>query len=315
MSLTATPRLRTNDVRALDSSAPKRHRRRGAHVFAMFQIPALVLFGLFVLYPVFDSFYLSLHSWSGVGPMHWVGLRNFTTFLSSSDFVASLQHSLLICLLTTVCSVGIGTVLAGAIHFRMPAHSIVRVVCFLPVIIPFAATATFWSAAFQPYGGIINAILGTLGLGAHHLFIASPDTALYPLIFVAVWIQAGFAMIFILAAMDNIPPDIYEAAMIDGATRARRFISVAVPLSRRVLLIVTMLIMIASFRLFTEVWTMTQGGPGTSTEIFPTLIYKDAFLYDQFGYGAAIAVVSTVIVLAILMLYTLIFRPFRADPY
>jgi raffinose/stachyose/melibiose transport system permease protein len=120
-------------------------------------------------------------------------------------------------------------------------------------------------------------------------------------------------MIFILAAMDNIPSDIYEAAMIDGATRVRRFISVAVPLSRRVLLIVTMLIMIASFRLFTEVWTMTQGGPGTATEIFPTLIYKDAFLYDQFGYGAAIAVVSTLIVLAILMLYTLIFRPFKAD--
>ena len=272
-------------------------------MFAVFQVPALVLFGLFVLYPVADSFYLSLHSWSGVGPMHWVGLRNFTTFLSSSDFVASLQHSLLICLLTTVFSVAIGTVLAGAIHFRMPAHSIVRVVCFLPVIIPFAATATFWTSAFQPYGGIINAI-SEPGLGAHHLWIASPDTALYPLIFVAVWIQAGFAMIFILAAMDNIPSDIYEAAMIDGATRVRRFISVAVPLSRR-----------NCYRhhahhdrILPLVYRSLDDDPRRtrhSHRDLPSLIYKDAFLYDQFGYGAAIAVVSTLIVLAILMLYTL----------
>jgi ABC-type sugar transport system permease subunit len=264
-----------------------------------------------MVYPIVDSVYLSLHSWGGVGAMKWVAFSNYTTFLSSSDFAQSTEHSLVICALATAFSIGIGVILAGAIHFHMPAHGFVRTACFLPVMIPFAATATFWTTAFNPFGGIVNAVLGSLGLGGHHLFLGSPNTAIYTLIFVAVWTQAGFAMIFILAAMDAIPSEVYESAMIDGASLMRRFFSFTLPLSRRMVAVVGMLELIYSFRLFTEVWTMTEGGPGTATEIFPTVIYKDAFLYDQFGYGAAIAVVSAVLVLALLVLYVRIFRPFK----
>lgn len=306
-------RIATDDAA---SPAPRRRRRRrsnGHRAFLIFQIPALVLFGLFVLYPVVNSFYVSLHTWNGVGPMKWVGLQNFRGFLRTSDFAQSTLHSLMISLLVTIVTGVIGVTVAGAIHFKMPGRGVIRTICFLPVMMPVAATATFWAAAFSPSGGIVNSILGGVGLGRDHAFIGSPGSALYVIVFVAVWAQSGFVMIFVLAALENIPSEIYEAARIDGASQVRTFVSVSVPMSRRVITLVAMLELIASFRLFSVVWTMTQGGPGTSTEIFPTVIYKEAFLYDHFGYGAAIAVLNTVIVLALIAVIALIFRPFRAE--
>lgn len=309
---TAVRSARISDP-ALRPARVGRGRRTGSRAFLAFEIPAVALFGLFVLYPVVNAFYLSVHSWNGIGPKKWVGLQNFRDFLRTSDFTQSMLHSLVIAILVTTFCVVIGVAVAGAIHFKMPGYGLIRTICFLPVMMPVAAIATFWAAAFSPNGGIVNSLLGGLGLGSDHGFLGSPSAALYVIIFVAVWAQSGLVMIFALAALENVPSEIYEAARIDGARQVRIFASISVPMCRRVITLVALLELIVSFRLFNVVWTMTQGGPGTSTEIFPTLIYKEAFLYGNFSYGAAIAVLSTVIVLGLIGVIVVTFRPFKAE--
>lgn len=294
---------------------PRRRRRRRGRggLFLVFQIPALVLFVVFVGYPIVDSIYLAFFSWTGVGAPVYAGLSNFTTFFKSPDFVPALEHSLLIAFGTTICSTLIGILIAGYIHFRLPGRRIVRTACFLPVIVPLTMSATFWAVAFQPYGGMVNTVLGELGLGSNHLWLASPKTALLVIIFVAVWSGSGFSMIVALAAMESLETEVDEAAVVDGAGTIRHFWSVTVPSTRRIILLIGLLGLIFNFKLFAIVWTLTAGGPGNATHIFPTLVYKEAFIVDEFGYASAISVVSFLITLALIGLYVTVLRPFKSE--
>lgn len=288
-------------------------KRRARRTFQAFALPATVLFAIFVLYPIGKSIYLSFFDSAGIGHDKFVGLANFRTFLSSTQFTEALLHSVLICAATTVLSTLIGIIVAGGVHIGVPGSALFRLACFVPFIIPLAISATFWNTAFQPTGGLVNNALGLVGLGDSHLWIGDPKTAIYPVIFVATWIQSGFSMLLILAAMEDISPEIDEAALIDGAGVFALFWQVTLPLVRRVILLSTLLQLIFSFRLFTVVYTLTKGGPGDATQIFPTLVYRQAFDFNQFGYASAIAVVSTVIVLAIIAVFIAVFRPFRSE--
>jgi ABC-type sugar transport system permease subunit len=290
-----------------------RTRRFNGGTWLIFALPAFVLFAVFVLYPIGSSIWLSFFQYSGVGPETFLGFGNYTQFLASADFLPTLVRSLFICFSVTAGSTVLGILVAGGVHIAIPGARIFRVACFIPFIIPLAISGTFWNTAFQPTGGLVNTVLGLIGLGDNHLWIGSPQTAIYPIIFVAIWIDAGFSMLLILAAMENIPPEIDEAALIDGAGPMAMFFQITMPLVRRVVLLTILLQMIFSFRLFTVVYTLTQGGPGNSTQVFPTLVYRQAFEFKQFGGASAIAVISTVLVLVLVGAFIAIFRPFRSE--
>ena len=287
-----------------------RYRRRTTTLtLRLMVIPGLVMILLFILYPIVRSLILSFDTWPGVGPATFVGLENYRTLLANPDFWTSLRNNLVICFITTLFSISLGTAFAAAIHEQVPGARIFKVAYFLPYIVPAIILTVFWELAFQPTGGIVNTLLGTIHLGSNYVWLGSPTTALFVVIFVNIWLQTGFCMIFVLAAMDSIPPEIEDAARLDGVNVFQLFYSILLPISREVLVTITLLEMLFSFRQFTVVWGLTQGGPGMATSVLDVLLYKQAFIFSNFGIGSAIAIASTVLIGLLALVFIAVFRP------
>ncbi|GAA1614678.1 carbohydrate ABC transporter permease [Actinoplanes couchii] len=259
--------------------------------------PALLgLLAVFV-YPVLDGVRISLSHWSGVGPLDWAGLDNYTALLDDADF----RHSILITVAYSA-GVSIGVValacaLAAPISRGVRGSGFYRVVWFLPSVVPTAAAGLFWSTAFQPGYGAVNSVLGFLGFGDQHAWLVTPETAIPVIIVVAIWANLGFAFLIVLGAMEQVPISVYEAAGIDGAGPIRQFFSMTLPNIRPVLILTLMLEAIWTANDFSVVWAMTNGGPGSSTATLPVLIYKEAFSFTDYGTAGAMAVLSGAVLL------------------
>ena len=283
----------------------RRRRRPGARRITMLLTiaPAVILMLVFLGVPVAQGIQMSLSSWPGFGPMEFVGLDNYRDALFDSPFVSALGLTGVFALLSTAGIMIIAALLAAAVSGRVRGYRFYRVVWFLPGIAPVAAMGVFWSTAFQPHQGAVNAILGLLNLGSDHAWLADPSTAIYPPIFVTIWAGAGFAFLLILGAMEQIPVSTYESARLDGAGTARIFFSITLPLIRPVFAITSVLELIWHFNSFTAIWAMTQGGPGFSTSVLPVLIYREGFQLIEFGSASAMAVMGGAI-LVIVGLFT-----------
>ena len=296
-------------IRGVYPSSRKRSQRQAALTLRLMVLPGVIMVLLFIIYPIIRSILLSFDSWPGVGPVSFVGLQNYRDLFANSDFWVSLRNNLVICLLTTLFSVTLGTLFAAAIHGRIPGSRWFKIAFFLPYIIPVVIVTVFWQLAFQPTGGIVNTLLGAIHLSSDNAWLGSPTAALYVIIFVNVWIQTGFCMIFVLAAMDAISPELEEAALLDGVNAAQHFFSILLPLSREVLATIALLEVLFSFRQFTLVWGLTQGGPGTATSVLDVLLYKQAFFFNQFGSGSAVGVVGAVVVGLLALVFMVVLKP------
>jgi ABC-type sugar transport system permease subunit len=199
----------------------------------------------------------------------------------------------------TALIIVVATLLAVAVHSRPNSARLYRVLWFLPAIAPGVAVGVFWSLAFQPAEGVVNALLGDLGLGNQHVWLAQPSTAIYPCVVATVWAGVGLAYLLILGAIGSITDDIYEAARMDGASGLRQLFSITLPLIRPVLVTTSLLEVIWSANGFTLVFAMTKGGPGDATSTLPVLVYNQAFVYSNYGTATAIAVIGGVIMLGV----------------
>lgn len=266
-------------------------------------MPGLALLAAFLGVPIADAIRLSLSSWGGAGPITWAGLSNYRAAFGSG-FSSALWLTARYAVLSTAGIIVVAALLAAAVSFGVFGARVYRVIWFLPGIAPIAAVSVFWATAFQPAQGAANVILGHLGLGSAHAWLASATDAIYPTIFVTVWASTGFAFLVLLGAMEQVPVSLYEAARIDGASWARIFRSVTLPLIRPVLVVITLLELIWSFNGFTTIWGMTQGGPGYATTTLPVLVYKQAFQLTDFGLASAMAVMggAILVVLGFVML-------------
>ena len=202
-------------------------------------------------------------------------------------------------LLSTVGIIIVATLLAAAVSAGVKGGRFYRVIWFLPGIAPIAAVSVFWSLAFQPTSGVVDAALGHLGLGSTHAWLSSSSLAIYPIVFVTVWASAGFAFIVLLSGMEQIPVEFYEAARLDGASWTRVFRSIMLPLVRPVIGVVALLEAIWTFNGFTVIWGMTQGGPGYATSTLPVLVYRQAFEETNFGPASSMAVIGGVILVVL----------------
>ncbi|GAB3980535.1 sugar ABC transporter permease [Actinoallomurus acanthiterrae] len=289
-------------------------RARRPRIFPLAMIaPAMLLLALFIAFPIAESVHISLGSWDGVGSVAFRGLANYRRLVHDSLIRQSIVTSLAFFLGTVVFTVVIGCLLANAVSRNVPGARIFKVVWFLPVIIPVSVAGVFWSNAFQPTSGVVNSVLGSVGLGDGHAWLASSSTALYATIFVAVWTQTGYAMLILLGAMDAIPPEVHEAATLDGVGAAGRLFRITLPNILPMLGTITTLMSVFSFNAFGVIYAMTRGGPGNSTSILPVLVYKQSFLDQDYGYGSATAVVTTLIVGAIGIMVLQVFRQRSLD--
>jgi ABC-type sugar transport system permease subunit len=274
-----------------------------------FLAPAFLLMIAFIAYPLVRSLILSLYEWNGITRPEFVGLANFELLIQDATMFKALYNTLAFSILTTAGTVIIGFLLAVAIERRVKGWSIIKVIYFLPVMISVTVVGLLWGQLFDPTFGPINVILKALGVANPPVWMGDPNITLYAIIGVTIWQYSGFPMIVFLAAMENIPLDIHDAATIDGVNVLQRVTRIIFPMIKHVVAVIVMLQIIFSLKVFDVIWVMTQGGPGEATTVLGIYLYRNGFIYTYFGYASAVAVLMTAIIFSLSMLYQRFIRP------
>jgi len=271
--------------------------RRRPNQLWFFLLPALALYTFVVLVPSGRGALLAFTDWDGLSPDRaWVGLKNFTAILDDADARAAVGQTLLVAIAITIVQNAIGLLLALGVNSRIKSRNVLRVFLFAPAVMTPVVVGALWKNLLAP-DGAVNWALDAVGLsGLEQDWLGDPNVAIWSVVGVVVWQFAGYSMVIFLAGLQGIPQDIYEAAEVDGAGPVRRFRHVVFPLLAPATTINLMLSIIGGLKLFDQVWVMTGGGPGHSSETLSTLIYKDAFQFGEFAYSIALAVVLTIFV-------------------
>lgn len=262
-------------------------------------LPAMImLLGTFLL-PIFSTVRLSFSKWPGVGPLEWVGLDNYSNAISSSEFRSSVRLTFVYAILSTI-GVMITALLMGLGASRKKrADEPLRAIWFLPAIAPATAMAVFWTISVQPDIGLLNQLMGRVGLGSQHSWLADPSSAMYVVIAVTIWASASFPFLLIVGAIDRIDPEILEAATVDGAGEWQKTRYFVFPLIQPVFVMVTVLQFIWSFNGFSLIWAMTRGGPVNATTVLSVFQYNQAFLFADFGLASAVGILGTAFLLTL----------------
>ncbi|WP_038015206.1 carbohydrate ABC transporter permease [Thalassobaculum salexigens] len=261
--------------------------------------PALVLLFAFTHLPavttIWDSFFSTPR---GRREAKFVGLRNYETLLADDTFWQVLSNSLWYAAVTIPVSVGLALLMALWVDGRLSGRGFVRLAYFAPTVLPLIAVANIWMFFYTPGFGLIDQIRGAFGLPEVN-WLGNPDLALGSVMVVAIWKEAGFFMIFYLAALQSIPPQLREAAAIEGASRWTFFRRVTFPLLMPTTLFVSVNAVINSFRMVDHVFVMTEGGPDNASSLLLFYIYETAFKYWDTAYASTLTVVLLVLLSAL----------------
>lgn len=279
----------------------KRRRRNFLAPPWWFAAPALLVYAVVVLYPSGSGIAYAFTDWSGIGDRSFIGLDNFITLLHDEAARGSLLNTLLLTVAIVVAQNGIGLLLALGVHARIKSRAVLRTIFFAPVVVSPVMVAFLWKYVYNPDpDNGLNAILGAVGLdGLRQDWLGDPDLALWSVAGMVIWQFAGYSMVIFLAGLESVPHSLHEAAMIDGAGRFQRFRFVTWPLLAPALTVNIMLSTIGGLKLFDQVYAATNGGPGYASETLSTVLYKQAFVFGNFGYSTAIALVLALFVAAV----------------
>ena len=263
--------------------------RNTRKVAALFLAPVTILMVVFVLYPIIDTFITSGYQWNGISSAKkFIGLDNWATLLADKSFWIAFKNNLVIMVLSIVIQIPLGLALATFLDFGGKKLTVFKVIWFIPLLMSSVAIGFLFTYALATNGGIVSTISGWFGGGNIDL-LGNPKTALLTVIVVICWQFTPFYMVYFMAAFTNIPYDVFEAARIDGATRGQYFWKVALPLLVPSMKSAAILSMVGSLKYFDLIYVMTGGGPGTSTELMATYMYKQSFSNFNMGYGSAVA--------------------------
>lgn len=284
-------------VRRPTRSAVDRMRARAGMRFVA---PNLAAVGLFLLFPLGFSLYLSVHSWDLFSPMRFVGLGNFRRLFDDPLFYIALRNTAVFTVLTLIPTVVISAGVAAALNRKLRGIGLFRTFAFLPLAASTVAMAVVWRFLFAADDGLINRALGVLGI-AEVPWLSDPNWALVALSIVTVWKSVPFATVILLAAMQGVPENLYEAARIDGAGPWRRFRSITVPLIRGALSFVFVITIINTVQAFDQAYALTggEGAPETGTYVLGIMLFQNAFRFYEVGYAAALAWVMFALLLVI----------------
>lgn len=292
----ATPTAVRGNRTQSPAKVPRRSKRRAAALW-WFIVPAAAFYTFAVLVPSVQGSLFAFTNWDGISPTKtWVGLKEFESIFSDPDAVTAVRNTIIVAIAVTLVQNAIGLLIALGVNAKIKSRNVLRVLFFAPAVITSVAVGFLWQNLFTPEGGI-NQALKSIGLGSlAQNWLGDPDLAIWSVIFVVIWQFAGYSMVIFLAGLQGIPEDVLEAAALDGAGPIRRFWSVVRPMLAPAITINLMLSIIGGLKLFDQVLTMTQGGPGGASNTISTLIYQNAFQLGRFGYGAALAVLLSIFV-------------------
>ena len=272
-----------------------RHRSRWLTI-ALFLLPALVLYGLLVIAPVVQAIYYSGFDWNGLGSLDdFVGLENFRRAFADDVFVGALKHNGFFIGLSLLLQLPFALAMALLLQARLRGRALLRILYFAPFVLSEVVTAVIWTLMLQP-DGLVDQSLDSAGLDPLiHQWLAEPGIVLWSLFVVISWKYFGFHMILYLAGLQQIPRELEEAAMIDGASRLQVLRYVTLPLLGPTIRISVFLSIIGALQVFDLVWVMTGGGPVNSSNTMATYLIDWSFKRFQFGYASAVAVIMLVI--------------------
>lgn len=277
------------------------YKKAQRNIALIFLLPNFLGFVVFIVYPVLKSLYISFFNWDGLGTKEFIGLNNYISLLSDSTFKVSFWNNIHYTVVTVLLSIILGILIAMLMNVKLKGIQVFRVIYFLPQITSMVAIGIVWTTVLANYGPI-NQFLMTLGMENPPQWLSSTTWALISVEMVSIWRSMGYNAVILLAGLQGINVELYEAAKIDGAGAFRRFFSITIPMLSPTIFLCLVMQLIGSFKVFDTIMAMTQGGPGRATNVLTYYIYQRAFVDWKFGYASAVAYV----LFAIIMVLTLI---------
>ncbi|GAA5026731.1 carbohydrate ABC transporter permease [Microbacterium fluvii] len=253
--------------------------------------------------------FFAFTNWSGIGTFEWIGLENFTKIFADPTQIGALGNTLFLAFASVILSNIAGLALALGLNRGLKSRYVLRVLFFMPVVLSPLAVSYVWKFIFD-FNGPINVFLRAIGLDEFaKAWVADPTWAIWTILIVIVWQNTGFAMVIYMAGLAAVPVEIEEAAAIDGANLWQRFWHVTLPSIRPAVAIATTLGLVNGLRVFDQIMALTGGGPAGATETLATQVYKESFALGNFGYGAALALLLTVIILVFAIIQQRVANP------
>ncbi len=277
---------------------------------AVLLAPPLVVFGVFVVWPLFSSFFYSVTDWNGFSAdYHFLGFSNFAKIVTDRLFLNAAINSAIWLVAAIILPTSVGLILALLLDARVVGARIFKSIFYLPICLSAVIVGQIWMWIYQPDWGLLNTILSSVtSEKVHYAWLARPGTALWSVIVAWSWQQTGLAMVIFLAGLTAIPEDLLEVCQIEGASRWQRIRDVVLPLLTPSTVVVIALSVINSLKGFDILYIMTGGGPFNSSDTLAMHMYNESFKKYLMGYGSAVSVVLFLITLLIIAVY---FRELR----
>jgi multiple sugar transport system permease protein len=299
-------------MKAVALPRPKQRQRRQSYyrqlTGLLFVLPCLIFIGVFFIIPLIMTAWMSLHDWPLLGSKAFIGLENYQNLLSDKQFWRSLWFTTQYTLLVTPCVFLLGFVLALIVQLPLRGIGFFRTVYFLPVVIGLGTSSLLWVWLLNDRVGLINKLLLDLGLiDKSVVWLGNKTLALTAVVISVVWKTVGLTMILLLAGLQSIPKEFYEAARVDGANFWTQLRFITLPLLRRTFALALVLSVIGSYLAFDQFYILTSGGPRNQTISVVYWIFNNSFVYFDMGYGSALSMVLlfVLVLLSSLQLYLL----------
>jgi multiple sugar transport system permease protein len=273
-------------------------RRQNLRDGLLFSSPYLLVYAWFLVFPIVFGFVISFHKWDILSQREFIGLRNYMQLFRDEKFLSSLWHTVEFVLLTTPTIILTGFLMALTVTSRLPLRKTAENIFFLPFVFSITVIASLWAWLFQKRYGLFNQVLQQLGATPVG-WLTDERWAMKSIALASLWWTAGFNMVLFSAGIKQIPDALHEAAQIDGANKLQILVKVTVPLLRPTIVLVFILQLIASFKVFGQVYVMSGGGPHGMTRVLIQYIYESGFSYYQMGYASAMAYVLFAIILLV----------------
>ena len=270
----------------------------------LYMLPGCAMVLVFVYIPVIANCVYSFFRLSSYSAgMKFVGLDNYIRFFHNESLGIMLRNNLLYCVISLIVQVGFGTVIALLLESKLASsrfRNAFRNIYYVPALISLTAVGLMFTFIYEPNLGLLNSAFNALGLTSMtQSWLGDSKIAIYCIIAMSQWQYTGYITLLMVVAFQNVSPDYIEAASIDGAGPVRRAISVVLPLAKEQLLVCSIITVIGAFKLFTEVYSTTAGGPGNSTQVLGLFLYQNAFLHDDLGMAAVTGVFIFVITMVL----------------
>lgn len=276
----------------------------------MYILPTYLVIFIFIIIPIFFAFYISFNKWNLLSPMKFVGISNYVKLFRSEDFYKALLNTFYYTFITVPIGIALSLALALLLNAKIKGLAVYRTIYFMPVMTSFVASAFIWQWIFQSQNGILNYLLGMIGIkpiawlnepkGIFKLLFESmgiiiphwmegPSVTLVAISIISIWRNTGYFMIIFLAGLQNIPKSLYEAAELDGAGPIKRFFRITLPILSPTTFFVIIMAFIISFQVFEQVAVTTKGGPLNASLVMVYFIYERAFKFLEIGYASSAA--------------------------